>query len=403
MALTIALVDWCWHGHHPTYFSHFAEAFTDQGVNVVPFCPEPKDFSERLHKLNPSHYIEDRIAKPVSFDRPRPSSFRPARWRGIYDSLRLFGSLAIKLTAWEIRNGCRINLVFFACMYDIDFFHFPICNYLFRRRWAGLYLSSFAFRATSSITYDFIRSKLCPERFLLNPRLVSIGTLDEGIVDAINAKTGRDVCLHFPDFTDSAGADLATNTIGNKIRMAAQDLPVIVLAGSLYEQRGIALFLQTAMANPQWFFALVGEIKYVSQQTMHLLHNFLHYHPHSFFYSQRILEDSNFNGIIMTSDVVWNIHLDWPGSSNTLTKAATYKKPVVASDRHLLGERVRKYRLGETCDETSVSSVSDAIANILHVSVEDWVVKKQPMWNEYSNLHSLEKLNSTIDAFIRKL
>jgi hypothetical protein len=403
MAITIAIVDWSWIGHHPTYFTHFAEVFAKIGIDVVPLCPQPRDFTTKLLQLNLNRQVEERIAEPIVFVKPRPACFRPARWRGYYDSLRLFGSLALKLSAWETRHSRKIDLVFFACIYDSDFFHFPISSLVFRRRWAGLYLHSFGFRETTSPAYEYFRSQVCPERFLQSSRLMAMLTLDEGIIDAINTKIGRNICLQFPDFTDGKSADLGANTIGYRIRMAAKGLPIIVLAGTLYEQRGINLFLRTAMANPQWFFALVGELKHVSDDTMMLLGSFLRYHPHSFYYPEKVLDDRQYNGIIKTSDVVWNIHLDWPGSSNTLTKAAEYEKPVVVSNRHLLGERVRKYRLGETCDETSVSSVSKAFAEILNGSVEEWVTKKRPMWDEFRKLNSFEHVHSALESLVCKL
>jgi hypothetical protein len=42
---TIALIDWNWMGHHPTYFTEFAAALAEIGSDVLPFCPAPEDFS----------------------------------------------------------------------------------------------------------------------------------------------------------------------------------------------------------------------------------------------------------------------------------------------------------------------------------------------------------------------
>lgn len=32
---TVALIDWNWHGHHPTYFTHFAVAMAEVSAEVV--------------------------------------------------------------------------------------------------------------------------------------------------------------------------------------------------------------------------------------------------------------------------------------------------------------------------------------------------------------------------------
>ncbi len=51
--------------------------------------------------------------------------------------------------------------------------------------------------------------------------------------------------------------------------------------------------------------------------------------------------------MIDAADVVFCAFDDFPFSSNTLTKAAVFEKPVVVSEGYLMAERVRSYRTGE--------------------------------------------------------
>ena len=46
---TIALVEWYWMGHHPSYAVHLALAISKAGMDVVPFCANPADFQRRLN------------------------------------------------------------------------------------------------------------------------------------------------------------------------------------------------------------------------------------------------------------------------------------------------------------------------------------------------------------------
>jgi hypothetical protein len=78
---TIALIDWNWMGHHPTYFTHFAAAMAEAGAEVVPFCADPEDFLKRLDQMALLPAVRGRIAGPVSVAGPAPSRFRPTRWR----------------------------------------------------------------------------------------------------------------------------------------------------------------------------------------------------------------------------------------------------------------------------------------------------------------------------------
>lgn len=45
---TIALVEWNWMGHHPSYAVQLALAISSAGMDVVPFCANPADFQKRL-------------------------------------------------------------------------------------------------------------------------------------------------------------------------------------------------------------------------------------------------------------------------------------------------------------------------------------------------------------------
>ena len=403
MRKIVALVDWNWKGHHPTYFTNYAVALAAAGADVVPFCGDPEDFSARLAKLDLESGVADRIGRPEQVGRPLRSRFRPVRWRGAHDAIRFFGGLARRLHAWERAHRRKIDLVFFSCIYDFDFFDFPAAGLFFRYPWAGLYLHSFGFRSTTSPIHAWIRNRSRPQRFLQNRNLVAIGTLDEGIMSAANTAIGRDRCLLFPDLADLAPADQGPETVGGKLRLFAGDRPVVTLCGSLYEQRGVDMFLRTAMANPQWAFALVGEMPDGSDKVKPLLDDFLQNHPHAFHHPDRIPDGPLYNGVVASSDVIWNVHIDWPGSSNTLTKAAAFAKPVLVSSRHLLGERAKKFRLGEVCDETSVESMSQGLAALLQDPVGSWGDYTKPAWREYLEAHSFERLETAMRKLISYL
>ena len=57
-------------------------------------------------------------------------------------------------------------------------------------------------------------------------------------------------------------------------------------------------------------------------------------------------DERAFNAIIKACDVVFAVYLDFARSSNMLSKAATFEKPILVADDHLMGARVRSYRIG---------------------------------------------------------
>lgn len=392
---TVALIDWNWHGHHPNYFVEFSRALALNGANVVPFCPSPAGFEKLMERKYGKESWRSGVAAPVQIPSFRATSFRPRRWRGQYEALLNFARLGLHLRHWEKQAGLKIGLVVFACVYDKDFLHFRLTKWTFPWMWTGLYLHSFGFRPTTSPLYAWAREAARPERFLSDGRMIAVATLDEGIVKSVNAAVGGDKCIALPDVADASVPDCSAGTVGADLRARAGDRPVITLCGSLYPQRGVELFLRTAMVNPQWCFALVGDLPFVPgthASTKALLDEFLRRHPCGFYHPQTVPDGPLYNGIIASSDVIWNVHIDWPGSSNTLTKAALFERPVVVSDRHLLGERVGSFRLGEVCDEDSVTSVSAALQRILGHSTDQWRAMRQPRWREYREMHKSDHL-----------
>jgi hypothetical protein len=314
--------------------------------------------------------------------------------------LRNFLSLRRKLA----RASKAPDLVFFACIYDCEFFHYPAVQALLPWPWSGLYLHSFGFRKTTSPLYAWHRKWACPEKFARSARFLALATLDEGIRQPVEALAGAGKYVLFPDITDSSPAEEGENTLAGKLRRFADGRPVITLCGMLFPQRGVELFLETALANPQWCFALIGEIPYFADEKSGraLLEEFLRTHPCGFFHGHKVLGEQAYNGVVAASDVIWNVHIDWPGSSNTLTKAALFEKPVLVADKHLLAERVREFRLGEVCRDDSAQSVSEALGRLLS-PVTEWRAAAQPRWREYCERHSPERLREAFGEILAKL
>ena len=267
--------------------------------------------------------------------------------------------------------------------------------------WSGLYLQSFGFRITRSPLYEWHRSWAFPSAFLSSKKLLAIGTLDEGIVDKIEQMTSRQNCVLFPDIADETIGEHPSLLIGQKIRNLMGARPIIILCGMLYPQRGVEIFLKTALANPEWAFVLVGEIPCHSNNATGpvILSRFLEELPFSYYHPMRVSDEPNYNSLISISDVVWNIHVDWPGSSNTLTKAAAFCKPVVVGDGHLLADRVRAFNTGEVCDENSIEDISMKLHKILD-NTEVWRETTMPRWEDYRVKNSKSQLKYAFESII---
>src|SRR5206468_1653958 len=67
-----------------------------------------------------------------------------------------------------------------------------------------------------------------------------------------------------------------------------------------------------------------------------------------YFYFHPIPEGAAYNAVFSAIDIPFLVYEHFISSSNRLTKAAIFKKLVLASDNFCVGDDVRKYELGAT-------------------------------------------------------
>src|SRR5262249_37748257 len=104
-------------------------------------------------------------------------------------------------------------------------------------------------------------------------------------------------------------------------------------------------------ADPsRFFFALVGEVFWESLGAdQHELREFCDSPPENCLVQTGYLqEERELNSIIAAADILYAVYSNFRNSSNTLTKAAIFEKPVIVSDDYLMGERVEQFDLGAT-------------------------------------------------------
>lgn len=243
---TIAIVDWNWMGHHPTYFTEFAAALARADAEVVPFCANPEDFNNRLLEVAEDHALRSRIRMAEHINGPKLSKFRPARWRKQFEAFIFFRGLSKRLRAWERRNNRKIDLVFFACIYDWQFEKFHNVASVFRFPSSGLYVHARSFRMPGS-PLPYFGILPCPEKIFGSSPMRSVCILDEGIRDAMSSVVGGKPVFVFPDITDGGLPEgNFPDGFGGKLKALAAGRPIVSLTGHLQWTKGIDLFTQAA-------------------------------------------------------------------------------------------------------------------------------------------------------------
>lgn len=402
---TIALIDWNWMGHHPTFFTDFASAIAEADAEVVPFCADPEDFLTRLGKISLGGEVYGRIHQPQRIFGPQESSFRPARWRKHYQAFRFFRGLGRRLRRWEALHGREIDLVFFACVYDSQFEFFRVAGRQFVYPWAGLYLHARSFRMPGS-PIPYTGGLPCPEKIFSSPLLKAVAVLDERAVEPLVKITDGKPVLVFPDITvEALPAGGVESGLARKIKAFAAGRPIVSLTGHLQWTKGFDVFTAAAAhpAMQEVCFFLGGEINWseISPAERERMERAWEEFPNILCHFQRLPEQT-MNAIYAVSDVVVAAYRAFPNSSNALTKAAVFERPIVVSDGYLMAERIRRYGMGEVIPEGD----SDALVNALSRMLQDGYSKELSLrarWQDYRNAHSRQRLNDVFGELTKHI
>ena len=399
---TIALIDWNWMGHHPTYFTHFAAAMAEAGAEVAPFCGDPADFAQRLAGLDLSKGVLDHIARAENVEGPRPSNLCPARWRGIYEARRFFGGLGKQLRIWERAQARKIDLVFFACIYDRTFEHFRRAERLFRFPWAGLYLHARSFRMPGS-PIPYTGGLPCPEKIFSSPLLLAAAVLDEGAVEPLRGTSGGKPVMVFPDITVKALPPAGvTEGLAGKIKKFAAGRPIVSLTGHLQWTKGLDVFTKAACHQDlsEVFFFLGGDVNWgqISPAEKTKLQQAWERLPNVYAHLQHLPEQT-MNSVYAISDAVVAAYREFPNSSNALTKAAVFERPIVVSDGYLMAERVRKFKLGEVIPEGNAEAPVAALRRMLASGYLE-ELRGRARWKDYREAHSVEQLSKVFSELV---
>ena len=411
---TVALIDPLWIGHHPMYFSQFTASFLRAGARVIGLCPEPEAAMRDLLQTVDADTAAI-LTRRVHFHQlPTGSrSFFRGRFEG--DPARTFSrwkQAAEILAQAEAASGLHADLVFFPYLDSyLRFLPIPaIPGILLNRPWSGLYLRNHHHGESPSLKKSLrllakgdalIRSNLCR----------GIGVLDERFIPAME-KSGVRVTA-YPDVTQ---ADLPAEPfpLALEIQRKAAGRKIIGIIG-LERRKGFLTLLRTAElvreAGLPYYFVCAGTIHLpqfteAEQAEIHALvkgvaagkiHN-IHFDPAA----GRIPNEADYNSLFRAFDIVWAAYESFEGSSGTLSKAAVFEIPSLATAGECVGNRVETYRLGLTIPEGNAAQALAAIPHLAALTARDGK-PLSPRFADYREHHSLERLDRILGELLESL
>lgn len=223
--------------------------------------------------------------------------------------------------------------------------------------------------------------------------------LDEDVCLAYASALPPKLFEYLPDVTD-ATLPGSPSPLVQEIRRRASGRRVVFLGGSIGGQKNLACWFKLiALADPQhWFFVQVGEIHRgtLKDDDVAALDRALARPPENLMlHAGYLKDDQTFNAVIAASDVVFAVYRDFNISSNMLGKAAHFRKPVLVSDRYLMGRRVRQYGIGYAVPEDDACAAWDALTTTILNQVPE------ENFRRYCSDFNEEKFAQRIDQFLR--
>jgi len=113
------------------------------------------------------------------------------------------------------------------------------------------------------------------------------------------------------------------------------------------------------------------------------------------FHPERIPEETSYNALVQACDVLWAVYRNSPHSSNTLSKAAFFERPVIVAAGHLMADRNSRYSLGSVVPAGDSNALRDALVPML-TNPQEWLATHPPRWQEFREDHSNQKFRERL-------
>jgi len=412
---TVALIDPVWVGHHPMYFSEFAASLLRCGARVIGLCPEPaaaiKDIARAVDAETAGQLTE--LVHVANLPAGKRSFFN-GRFEG--DPVRTFSRwrwAAKALADAESAAGLRADLVYFPYLDSyLRFLPFPqVPDAILKRPWSGLYLRNHHHGEAASLMKS-IRLLAKGDAIFRSNSCLGVGVLDERFIPEMEILTGKPVTA-YPDVT-RGGLPATPLPLTVELQRKAAGRSIIGIIG-LERRKGFLTLIRTAelarIQNLPYYFVCAGAIPLgeysdaeraaIARLTEDIasgkIQN-LHFESKASW----IRDQADFNSLFSCFDIAWSAYEGFHGSSGTLSKAALFETPCLATAGECIGQRVEKYRLGLTIPEASPEHALAAIS-LLAAGKDRDGNPLSPCFAQYRADHSQARLDRNLGALVASL
>ena len=393
----IVLIDLYISGHHLTYIKLFALVLNQLQYKIDILLPvQAKKSKEFLYALNSKpgislFYFNEVVLKPAK-----------GRFSGRKNIIERWSAISSLVFA-ELKESGSIDLVFFPYLdpflgpyitaYEIDS--------IFPYKWTGLYFNPQNCR--KKWRYSIFRKWIfSPNQILKSDNCKAIGVLDFKSAAILLKEIGKPI-ITIPDIADDSGPDLEYEQVAI-IKARANGRKIVTLIGSLDKRKGVLPFIEACLLlkNRDVFFLLAGRINdssFSSDELSFIVNSSKLVAENSYFYLENTPDESKFNALIYTSDILCASYYDFPNSSNLIRKAALYSKPIIVSKGYYMEELINKYNLGISIDQGDPELLAETIRKVCNEDyLRNYEVMKQTklFLKEFSFGSFISRLNDIL-------
>jgi glycosyltransferase involved in cell wall biosynthesis len=356
----IALIDfdpWA-HGHFRFLYCHFCKMLLELGCRVVGICADPSYVSRWLEERGICQ--ENLLLHSLPITPAWLRSWR-RKWRLLRHLVCWFQSAQI-LSQTQKSQKWTVQGAFVAWAHSLLENGHPsgaLLDHIFPFPWAVLWADSEALRSPGKNP----RHLLAP---LTGKYFRTVAVLDEGTLSAFKSVLGPSRVLDWPDFTDNT-LPLSPPFLLTEMRARARGRPVIGSFGVMGKRKNTALLLAYAEKHADLFFLVAGlvNLDWYPPEEREIICRAKRGELENVLLHDGFLSEGDLNAFIQASDIIYAVYRDFPNSSNILTKAAVFKRPVVVADGFCMAERVRRYEIGKVIPQDDFHALDHAIRALL--------------------------------------
>lgn len=215
-----------------------------------------------------------------------------------------------------------------------------------------------------------MRKKVTLWGALRNPHLHTIFSLDPFAVESINRLSGVDKAVPLPD-----GIDLSDSAHSGRppwpTRESGDKRSTALLFGVLNRRKGVMHVLESLRSLPASLqsrlrLALAGPVQDEERETILSAIEAARISTQvEIVLEEQFVPADRAQVYIASADIALVVYQQHVGSSNVLVRAAAAGTPVLGSDFGLVGEQIRRNRLGLAIDTTSATAIARGFAEFL--------------------------------------